>query len=183
MEFWQLAGSWSPVCEFEPLPLPRALVERCLEAAHAAPAPPGPPPWRFTVLVDAAQRSALVAALVAASPAEARTLASACAQAPVLVAVHAASSEAAISFGVGACIQNLLLCAWDEGAGALPLAGPHWGTPAVRAACGIDGEGALAAVVALGYPAAVPPRRPRVPAADCTRWLAPPPDMHPPDPA
>ena len=177
MDFWQLAESWSPVWEFESRELPRALVERCLGAAHAAPAPPGIPPWRFTVLMAAESRAHLATAVAAAVGGDAAAVA-ACRQAPVLVVLSTPARHGDPpgpgrgGGGVGACLQNLVLCAWDAGLGALTLEGARWGeTAAVRAACALEADEAPCALVALGFPAAVPPRRPRPPLAQVTRWM------------
>ena len=175
MDFWQLADSWSTVWEFESRPLLRPLVERCLRAAHAAPASPGIPPWRFTVLMDPAALAQLSTALAAAAGPAGGALVSACRQAPLVVAVSSLSTgdgdaQGASRLRVAACLQNLLLCAWDEGVGSVTLEGARWDTPGVRAACQMGAAEEFCALVGLGFPASVPPRHPRPPLAQVTRW-------------
>ena len=175
MDFVQLAQSLSPVWEFEGIPLPRQVIERCLAAAHAAPSSPGDPPWRFIILLNPERRAACAAALEAVSAQAGLPAASACRQAPALIAAAMVaptdpSDGAAAGRMVAAALQNFLLCAWDEGAGALALAGDRWDSDAIRSACGLASGEQLCALVALGYPAAVPPRRPRVALADVSRW-------------
>ncbi len=165
MQFWQLAESRRSCLEFESTPIPRAALERCLLAAHWAVDPGRSQPWRLVILWGEKPRARLAEALGVA-PAH---------SAAVLLAVwcrpHAGDVPTPTELlAVGAATANLVLAAWEQGVGSLWLPEALLGRPDVTRAClGLEGEHLLG-VLAMGYPAAVPPRPPRVPLEQCVRW-------------
>jgi nitroreductase len=187
---YDLILSRRSVYEFEPLPVERALLERCIEAAIWAPNRALTQPWRFVVLQGQALQRA--AAAVAAAEAGTGEDAGAVARAGGRLGHSGGSalrtSAAAVAvlqrqaadpdvraddrLAVAAAVENLILCAWDEGLGTLWVGGPAARDPGVRAVVGAAEDEELVALVALGYPAAVPPRRPRKKAAELTTWLS-----------
>ncbi len=166
MRAFDLIRSRRTVREFESHPLPADLVEQCLEAATWAPNQGLTQPWRFSLL--APETAAALAAGIGRSEDGGAGPAAALRSAGAAVAVWqqpaaSAATAAADTLAMGAALQNLLLCAWDEGVGGLWLGGSLLAAPAVQAAAGPWPGASLVAVVALGYPAAVPPlprRRP-----------------------
>jgi len=179
MRAYDLIRSRRSIREFEPRPVGDDLIVRCIEAATYAPNLALTQPWRFAVLRGAAA-AALAEAAAAfegrVEPAPGRSAAAPLRGAGAAVAVwQLAAADPAIAaadrLALGAAVQNLLLCAWDEGVGALWIGGAILGDPAVRAACGAWPEADLAAVVALGHPEAVPPLPRRKKVAEVTRRL------------
>ncbi len=179
MNAYDLIRSRRSVRAFEPRPLPREAVARCLEAAVWAPNHGLTQPWRFAVLGGAALRelAALSSTLEARQPPDpGQDAAGPLQQAAAAVAVWQAEAPdartgAADRLAVAAAVQNLLLCAWDEGWAGTWLGGPLLSDPAVRRLVRAPGGDDLAAVLALGWPAEVPPLRPRRRLAELTRWV------------
>jgi nitroreductase len=68
-------------------------------------------------------------------------------------------------------IQNLSLAAVEEGLGTHVKTGAVMGDPALRETLGAGPDQRIAGIVFLGRPAEVPDPKPRVPAAERTRWL------------
>ncbi len=178
MRAYDLIRSRRSVRTFEARPLERAAVARCLEAAIWAPNRGLTQPWRFVVLGGAPLRAlaALVAALEeACAPDPGQGAAEPLGQAAAAVAVWQtaaadAATWAADRLAVAAAVQNLLLCAWDEGWAGTWLGGPLLLDPGVQDLVRVAQGQTLVAVVALGWPAEVPPVRPRRRAAELTRW-------------
>jgi len=157
---YELIRSRRSIFSFEDRPVPRPLLQRCLQAATWAPNRGLTQPWRFVVLPPAA---------VLDAPDEATTLALAAAPVRLAVLQRLAPDPAvrdADRLAVGAAVQNLLLCAWDEGVGGL------WATagPLATAAAGAGADEVVAALLALGYAESVPPVRPRRRAQELTTW-------------
>lgn len=176
---YDLIRSRRSIREFEPRPVAADVVRRCIEAATYAPNLRLTQPWRFVVLrggplnalADAATAFELrvepLPGLSAAAPLRGAALAIAVLQTPAPDPATGAADRLAI----GAAVQNLMLCAWDEDVGALWIGGPLLGDAAVRAVCGVATDRDLAAVIALGHASAVPPLPRRLRAEALTRTL------------
>lgn len=182
MRALDLIRSRRSVRDFEPRPLPGGALSRCLEAAVWAPNRGLTQPWRF-VVVGPRGRAALAD--------RAQTLEDLQAEdggqfAPWLSAVRplrrCAEAVAVLQWldprpevrsddrlALGAAVQNMLLCAWDEGFGGLWLGGPLLGDAEARRVLGARSDEEAVALVALGYPESVPPVPRRLRAAELTR--------------
>ncbi len=186
------------VRRFRPDPLPHGLVERLIEAAGWAPSPHGTQPWRFAILSRAETKTRLADAMAAdwrhnlamdgepPEVIEARLAGSRrrILEAPVLVLVclytedldrypdpvRAAAERLMAIQSLGASIQNLLLAAYAEGIDAGWMCAPLFCTQIVVDALGLDSTLTPQALIALGYAAADPKRRPRRPVATLIAW-------------
>lgn len=184
---------------FRPDPVPRALIERVLDAARWAPSPHGRMPWRFAVITrpDAKARLAdamgdtwretlamdneppeIVARRLALSHARVRG-------APVLVLIclytedldrypdagrQAAETTMAIQ-SLGAAAENLLLAAYRLGLDGGWMCAPLFCPDTVRAALDLPPALIPHALLPLGYAAREPKRRTRMPLDELiVRW-------------
>ena len=172
-------------------PVPRALIEACLEAAGWAPSPHGRQPWRFALLTGPAAKRRLADAMGAewrrnlamddqpAEVVEARLAKSyeRLLNAPVLVLVclyladldvypdeqrRAAERTMAIQ-SLGAAVQNMLLTAYHLGLDGGWMCAPLFCPEVVVEALGLDPALIPHALITLGYAAKDPVRRPRRP--------------------
>lgn len=176
---------------FQERPVPRAAVERALAAAAWAPSPHGRQPWRFAVIERQESRIALADAMASAWEAQLRLDGQSeeivqlrlqksrerLTTAPVLVLAclylgdldvypdpdrQAAETTMAIQ-SLGAAVQNLLLTIYTEGLDAGWMCAPLFCPEVVRTRLGLD-EGLIPhALIAIGYAAKAPVRRPRHP--------------------
>ena len=183
MRAYDLIRSRRTIRDFEPTPVPAVVVRRCLEAAACAPNRRLTEPWRFVVATGGARAALAQAAAdyeAAHAPIPGEAAAAPLRSAPVAVAVWqtgAGDPETALAdrLAVAAAIENLLLCAWDEGIGGLWIGGGILHDPALRASLAIAPQGDLVGVVALGYPEAVPPLRRRRSVEEFITWRPAPP--------
>lgn len=175
---------------FRPDPVPRALIERVLDAARWAPSPHGRMPWRFAVVAQPGAKArladamgdtwqqtlamddeppAVVAQRLAISHERIRS-------APVLVLLclytedldhypdagrQAAETTMAVQ-SLGAAAQNLLLAAYHLGLDGGWMCAPLFCPDTVRAALDLAPNLLPHALLPLGYAAREPKRRPRV---------------------
>ncbi len=169
---YDLMLSRRSVYEFAALPVSGEVVERCLDAARWAPNLHLTQPWRFVVVQGRSQ----AAAAAAVSAVDRRTgdalAAAACAVGVLRRDCPDALQRDADMLASGAAVENLILCACDEGLGTVWIGGPAASSPEVRAAVEGAEDEDLVALVAIGYPAAVPPRRPRRALREMVTWLA-----------
>ncbi len=184
---------------FRPDPVPRALIERVLDAARWAPSPHGRMPWRFAVITQLAVKARLadamgdiwqatlamdnepptvVAQRLANSHARIR-------EAPVLILLclytadldhypdpdrQAAETTMAIQ-SLGAAAQTLLLTAYRLGLDGGWMCAPLFCPDTVRDALALPSALVPHALLPLGYAAKDPKRRPRLPLDDLVvRW-------------
>ncbi len=171
MTAYDLILSRRSVYEFEPLPIARELVERCIAAAAWAPNLHLTQPWRFAVLQEHARGKAAAAVGAVDGRGGAALAGAAGAVAVIQRVVEDPEVRDADRLAVGAAVENLILCACDEGLGTLWLGGAAVRTPELLGVVAASAEEEVAALVALGYAAAVPPRRPRRSVADSVVWL------------
>jgi coenzyme F420-0:L-glutamate ligase / coenzyme F420-1:gamma-L-glutamate ligase len=176
---------------FRPDPVPRALIERVLDAARWAPSPHGRMPWRFAVITQPDAKARLADAMgdtwqqtlaMDNEPPEvvARRLALSHERvrgAPVLVLLclytddldhypdagrQAAETTMAIH-SLGAAAQNLLLAAYHLGLDGGWMCAPLFCPDTVRAALDLAPHLVPHALLPLGYAAREPKRRQRLP--------------------
>ena len=176
---------------FETRLVPRAIVEEAIAAAGWAPSPHGRQPWRFVVVESQERRQALAdsmaetwreqlrldgqdEAIVEARLQKSRERLQ---RAPVLIIPclylegldaypdvdrqHAEEMMAVQS--LGAAVQNLLLSLYAAGVDGGWMCAPLFCPEVVRAALGLEPALNPHALIAVGYAASDPVRRPRLP--------------------
>ena len=179
------------VRSFETRPVPRAIVEEAIAAASWAPSPHGRQPWRFVVVESQERRDALADAMAETwrtqlrldgqdeSIVEARLRKSRdrLQRAPVLIITclylegldtypDADRQQAEKTMAVqslGAAVQNLLLSLYAAGVDGGWMCAPLFCPDVVQAALGLDDTLDPHALIAVGYAASDPVRRPRLP--------------------
>lgn len=165
-------------------PVPRATVERILEAGLWAPNHKLTNPWRFVVIQGDARDDLGDAHAAAVARANPRATPDALAaqraltrRAPVIVACvsRPASDDPVVRRedrdAVSAAIQNMLLVAHQEGLGAIWRSGAFVDEPEVRAHLGCSGRDEIVGFVYLGEPAdPAPPAPERAPLSDLVEW-------------
>jgi len=172
---------------FQDRPVPRALVERLLEAAVRAPNHKLTEPWRFAVLTGASRdrladlRRAHRATRFPdpAAPEAAKAIEKTwreTRETPAVVAVLCALADDAVRreedvAAAWMAVQNLLTAATAEGLGSYVRTGGILQDPGVAALVQLPAGHAALALVSLGYPAADEAPRRRTPAAQKTLWL------------
>jgi coenzyme F420-0:L-glutamate ligase / coenzyme F420-1:gamma-L-glutamate ligase len=199
LDFDALVRGRRSVRAFRPDPVPRALIERVLDAARWAPSPHGRMPWRFAVLTEPAVKArladamgdtwratlamdndppAVVAQRLAHSHARIR-------EAPALILLclytadldhypdpdrQAAETTMAIQ-SLGAAAQTLLLAAYRLGLDGGWMCAPLFCPDTVRDTLDLPPALVPHALLPLGYAAKDPKRRPRLPLDDLVvRW-------------
>lgn len=199
LDFDALVRGRRSVRSFRPDPIPRALIERVLDAARWAPSPHGRQPWRFAVITRPAVKARLADAMGDAwqatlamdnEPAEivARRLAHSHArirEAPVLILLSLYTAdldhypdperqEAETTMAVqslGAAAQTLLLTAYRHGLDGGWMCAPLFCPDTVRDALDLPPALIPHALLPLGYAAKDPKRRERLPLDELVvRW-------------
>lgn len=177
------------VRHLRPDPIPRDTIRAVLEAGRWAPSPHGTQPWRFAVLQSPALREHLADAMADAwrhnlsldgqdSDVVARRLAGSrrrMLEAPALILVslvtddldrypdgerQASETTMAIQ-SLGACVQNMLLTAYQLGLDAGWMCAPLFCPEVVRDALSLPESHIPHALIPIGYIAAEPKRRER----------------------
>jgi nitroreductase len=191
------------ISRMRPDPVPRATVERLLQAAVLAPNHYQTAPWRFIVLtgeardrLGAAQEAALRRMLPdpdapTALPDLAKERRKPRRSPVVIVAAAEPDSGPKIQrieeiAATAAAVQNLLLAAQAEGLAAIWRTGATAYSPEVREALGLGEHAQVLGIIYLGYPdvAQMPgPRPPRTPPATWLGWDTVEPDRTGADPA
>jgi PPOX class probable F420-dependent enzyme len=172
-------------------PVPRPLLEACLEAAGWAPSPHGRQPWRFAIITQPGVKERLADAMgdewqrnLALDRQPADVVATRLAKsrerllgAPALVLAclylvdldvypdadrQAAEHTMAVQ-SLGAAVQNLLLTAYHLGLDGGWMCAPLFCPEVVVRALGLDPALIPHALITLGYAARDPVRRPRLP--------------------
>lgn len=179
---------------FDGRPIPRAIVEEAIAAAGWAPSPHGRQPWRFAVVESQERREALAEAMAATwrrqleldgqdrAIVEARLEKSRdrLHRAPVLIVpclylagldvypdAERQEAEATMAVqSIGAAIQNLLLSLYASGVDGGWMCAPLFCPEVVQEALDLDAALTPHALIAVGYAAADPVRRPRMPLED-----------------
>jgi coenzyme F420-0:L-glutamate ligase / coenzyme F420-1:gamma-L-glutamate ligase len=176
---------------FETRSVPRAIVEEAIAAAGWAPSPHGRQPWRFVVVESQERRDALADAMAETWRAQLRldgqdeTIVEARLQksrdrlqrAPVLIVPclylegldtypdtdRQQAEETMAVQSLGAAVQNLLLSLYAAGVDGGWMCAPLFCPDVVQAALGLDATLNPHALIAVGYAASDPVRRPRLP--------------------
>lgn len=188
-----IAGRRS-VRAFDPRPVPRPLVEAAIAAAGWAPSPHGRQPWRFAVVETADRRASLAEAMAATwreqldlDGQDAATVAHRLGRsrerlttAPLLIVPclyledldvypDLARQEAERTMAIqslGAAVQNLLLSLYASGLDAGWMCAPLFCPDVVRRSLGLAEALDPHALIAVGFAAKDPVRRPRLPLDD-----------------
>ena len=182
------------VRQYQSMPVPRALIERVLEAARWAPSPHGRQPWRFVVLTRQERKERLAdfmgeswrknlemdrqdAAIVQIRLDKSRQR---ILQAPALILPclyledldrypdeQRQRDETTMAIqSLGAAIQNMLLMAYDLGLDGGWMCAPLFCPYVVCQALHLDTRLIPHALITLGYAAADPKRRERRPLSE-----------------
>jgi PPOX class probable F420-dependent enzyme len=199
LDFLTLARGRHVVRQYQPRPVARALLERCLEASRWAPSPHGRQPWRFVVLTRAAPKERLAEAMGAewernlamdGEPPEVvatrleksrrRILHAPAVVVPCLYlaeldrypdATRQAAEETMAIQSLGAAVENLLLAAYSLGLDGGWMCAPLFCPDVVREALDLDAGLIPHALITLGYAARDPERRPHRPVEELVvRW-------------
>ena len=193
-DFVEIVRGRASVRHFDGRPVARSLVEQILEAGAWAPSPHGRQPWRFAVLTQPERKLQLAEAMGEAwqyqlgldgDPPEviaARREGShrRVTEAPVLIipclytavldrypdADRQQAEELMAVQSLGAAAQNMLLMAYALGLDAGWMCAPLFCPDVVRAALDLPAGLTPHAMLAIGYRARDPRRRPRRPLAE-----------------
>lgn len=172
-------------------PVPRALIEQVLEAARWAPSPHGRQPWRFAVLTSSASKQRLADAMgetwrknlemdgqdeqivrLRLEKSHQRILSAPALVLPCLYLEdldrypdeRRQNDETIMAIqSLGAAIQNMLLAAYDLGLDGGWMCAPLFCPDVVCQALELDARLIPQALITLGYAAADPKRRERLP--------------------
>jgi F420 biosynthesis protein FbiB-like protein len=179
------------VRRYQDRPVPRQLIEQVLEAASWAPSPHGRQPWRFVVLTRDAPKRALADAMgeewrrqlamdgqdqatveLRRQKSHQRILRAPAIVIPCLYLAdldvypdtdrNAAEATMAIQ-SLGCAVQNMLLMAYSLGLDGGWMCAPLFCPDVVAAALDLDSALTPHALITLGYAAADPIRRARLP--------------------
>ena len=189
LELSQLLRERRSVRRLTPDPIPRDVIRQVLEAGRWAPSPHGTQPWRFAVLQSQALREQLADAMADAwqrnlsldgqdadivakrlEGSRRRML-----EAPALILVSLVTddldrypdsdrqeSETTMAIqSLGACVQNMLLTAYQLGLDAGWMCAPLFCPEVVRDALSLPESHIPHALIPIGYVAAEPRRRER----------------------
>ena len=184
MELFEAIYARQSIGGVKPDSVPRAVIEKLLNAAAQAPNHHKVRPWRFAVFADAAReqlgeamaRMALTknpAALPEALLAERKKAL----RAPVIIAVGVDKptgpkvSEIENVCAAASAVENLLLAAQASGLAAIWRTGPAALDAGVKALCGLALDQYLIGFVYVGYPLAETPPTARPGAEDRTIWV------------
>ncbi|WP_297159377.1 nitroreductase family protein [Thermogemmatispora sp.] len=176
---------------FQERPVPEALLEQVLEAARWAPSPHGRQPWRFVIFSDRERKERLIERMSAAWEAQLRLdqqpeeiialrlekSRQRIRQAPVLIlaclyledldrypdAERQENERIMAIQSLGAAVQNMLLMAYELGLDTGWMCAPLFCPTVVCEALELDRRLHPQALITLGYAAADPKRRPRLP--------------------
>lgn len=199
LELSELMRQRRSVRRLLPDPIPREVIRQILEAGRWAPSPHGTQPWRFAILESRALRDRLADAMAAAwrhnlsldgqdSEVVAKRLQGSrrrMLEAPVLILVSLVTedldrypdverqqSETTMAVqSLGACVQNMLLTAYQLGVDAGWMCAPLFCPAVVRDVLALPQSHIPQALIPVGYVAAEPKRRERRPLDELiTRW-------------
>lgn len=135
------------VRKYQRTPLSHDDIEKIIESALWAPSGLNNQPWRFKIITDPKEKDGLSRFTSYGSIIKA---------APAAVCVFLDKNESYDRekdiMAIGACIQNMLLAAWEKGVGSCWLGEIINQKKEVRAYCGVASNYELMAVVTFGYP-------------------------------
>jgi nitroreductase len=189
-DFYEVVHSQRACRRFLPDPVPDEVIERILTAATRAPSAENSQPWRFVVVTDPAQRSAIAAAATQVwergardhvadhmsetilADVDASMSGGGMAAAPVIIVVCAdetATFPAALASSIWPCVQNLLLAATVEGLGSTLTTMAALAPGALPRILDLPEHISAVAVIPVGRPAKPLGRGTRRPVAEVTR--------------
>ncbi|MCS6992446.1 MAG: nitroreductase [Anaerolineales bacterium] len=184
MELYEAIYMRQSIGKVRPDPLPRALIEKLLDAGAQAPNHYKVRPWRFVVLTDSARErlgEVMAESFRARFPQvseealekeRAKPL-----RAPVIIAVGVEKpaepkvDEIENLCAAAAACQNILLAAQAEGLGAIWRTGDAARDPKVKAFLGFAPDQHLIGLLYIGYPAQTPVKPQRPSFEDRTVWM------------
>ena len=158
MTFLELVNKRCSVRKYDPSPVPREIIDRCLEAARLAPSACNSQPWRFVVVDDAALRRKLAEAAFSGV----YSMNSFAKEAPVLVVAVRERSTRFAAFGalfrglqynlidIGIACEHFILQAASEDVGTCWLGWFDEG--AVKKVLGIEKGKKADIIISMGYP-------------------------------
>ncbi len=188
MQFWDAVRGRHSVRDFRDESVPRACLERLVEAATLAPSSMNAQPWRFYVATGETRKA--LGKLIAQTTIHladymdilgpegyeaAVTWFSSLGNAPVLIAVVTESSDDALEMlnrhlAVGGAVENLLLAAVEENLGACNITYSHWVEDEMAELLDLADREVVITVVAVGWPSDLPPAAPEHD-SDAAVWL------------
>lgn len=184
MELFEAIYARQSIGGIKPDPVPRAVIEKLLNAAAQAPNHHKVRPWRFVVFANAGRDKlgeAMAHMALTKNPAvlpEALAAERKKAQrAPVVIAVGVDKpsgpkvSEIENVCAAASAVENLLLAAQASGLAAIWRTGPAALDAGVKALCGLAPDQHLIGLVYVGYPLAETPSIARPSAEDRTTWV------------
>ena len=161
-------------------PVPVELVEALLDTAIYAPNHKLREPWRFVLAIEDGQTryvDALMELLTARGQFETKTseqrqqAEQKLREVPVYLTVlcqvqGTPDQQLEDTLATAAMIQNLQLVATERGLGCCWKSGKHWFTPEYASLVGASEKERVLGVIQIGWPAVVPPVKPRTSAKD-----------------
>lgn len=188
MDFWSVVSNRHSVRDFRPDPVPREQLERLLHAAALAPSAMNAQPWRYHVAQGEARQR--VGELVAQATVHLEEYMeqlgpenyqwavewySSLGGAPVVVGVSMPHGESEMDLtnkllSVGASLENFMLAATAETLATCNITFAWWVRDQLAEGFEIGEGREIVAIVALGYPGAVPPMAPEH-REDIADWL------------
>lgn len=174
MELYEAIHSRRAVREYDGTEVDRAVLERLVKAAGAAPSPYNGQPWRFHVATGATRNS--VCEITALSTvhlqeyldvlppsqiARAERFFSNLGNAPVVIAVSVPCSEDDLGrinvyMSTGGAVQNLMLAACAEGLACCNLTFAFWVRDKLSALLGVPADREIVSLVLVGHPTETP---------------------------
>jgi nitroreductase len=146
---------------YQAKPVEEPQLRQVLEAARLAPSGGNRQEWRFVVVRDAATRARLAQAACGQAFVG---------QAPVVIAACAAEEPEprAYPLDVSIAVAYMTLQATELGLGTCWIGAFH--EAEVREVLGVPAEVRVVALLPLGYPAADPPEKQRLPLEEIVKW-------------
>lgn len=187
MELLETIHNRRTVRAFRPDPISDEILNEILEAGTWAPSHGNNQPWEFIIIGPETRQKLQVAyeEMMEAGPLKSpaipderkelmRKFIKDFGGATVLLAVAYLPPTADIDrydfpLASAAAIQNISLAAWEKEIGSVWLS--FGATPQAKSILEIQPEGNIAGILAMGYPAMVPPALPRIPVTEKTRRL------------
>lgn len=164
MTFLELAKKRSSIRKYSAKPVPREVVEKCLEAARLAPSACNSQPWFFIVVDNEKDKNDLAEAAFSGI----HSMNIFAKKAPVLIAVITEESAYMAKVGgylkgvqyslidIGIACEHLCLAAAEEGVGACWLG--WFNEKVVKKILGLQNSKKVDVIISMGYPEDEKPR-------------------------
>jgi len=177
MSFLELVAKRQSTRRYSSRPVPRDVIERCLEAARLAPSACNSQPWTFIVVDGEEQKNRVARAAFGGL----HSMNAFAARAPVLIVVVTEKSKYSARLGglmrgvqyslidLGIACEHLVLQAAEDGVGSCWLG--WFDEKAVKKELGLPRSARLDVIISLGYPEKDEPRdKVRKPMDDVRRY-------------